>query len=108
MLARKCSVCFDSSTDKATIDEEMVQIRVVIDNTPAYIFVAVKPDTDGTVKAVVSALETECECSEWISKLVGICADGAAVNKGVRTGAAKRMQDDVAHLIPVHCCEHRV
>ena len=106
------SVCFDSSTDKATIDEEMVQIRVLIDNTPVYRFVALKPlakaDAAGTVNAVVSALETECECSEWKSKLVGICADGAAVNMGVCTGATKRMQDEVPHLIPVHCCAHRV
>ena len=106
------SVCFDSSTDKATIDEEMVQIRVLIDNSPVYRFVAVKPlvkaDAAGTVNCVVSALETECECSEWKFKLVGICADGATVNMGVRTGAAKRMQDEVPHLIPVHCCAHRV
>ena len=44
----------------------------------------------GTVNCVVSALETECECSEWKAKLVGICADDAAVNMGV---AAKWMQD---------------
>ena len=88
------SVCFDSSTDKATIDEDMVQIRFLIGNTPVYRFVAVKSlakvDAAGTVKAVVSALEVECECSEWKSKLVAICADGAAVNMGVRTGAANR------------------
>ena len=51
-------VCFDSSTDKATIDEEIVQIRVLIDNTPVYRFAAIKP----LAKAVVSALEVECEC----------------------------------------------
>ena len=50
----------------------------------------------------------ECECKEWKSKLVGICADGAAVNMGVRSGAAKRLQDEIPHLIPVHCCAHRV
>ena len=106
------SVCFDSSTDKATIDEEMIQIRVIIDNTPVYRFVAVKPlakaDAADTVDAVVSALETECECSEWKSKLVGICAHGAAVNMGVHTGAAKWIQDEAPHVIPVHCCAHRV
>lgn len=90
----------------------MVQIRVVINNTPAYRFVAVKSlakaDAAGTVSAVVSAMEVECECNEWKSKLIGVCADGAAVNMGVRTGAAKRIQNEVPHLIPVHCCAHRV
>ena len=43
-------------------------------------------------------------------KLVGIhvCADGAAVNMGVRSGATKQLQDIVPHLLPVHCCAHRV
>ena len=39
LLLRKSSffsVCMDSSTDKATIDEEMVQIRVLKDNIPVY------------------------------------------------------------------------
>ena len=106
------SVCMDSSTDKATIDEEMVQVRVLQDNLPVYKFVAVKAlskaDAAGTVSAVVSALETECERNDWQSKLVGLSADGAAVNMGVRTGAAVRLQEKVPHLIPIHCYAHRV
>ena len=106
------SVCMDSSTDKATIDEEMVQVRFLQDNLPVYRFVAVKAlskaDAAGTVRAIVSALEADCECSDWQSKLVGLSADGAAVNMGVRSGAAKRLQDEVPHLVAVHCCAHRV
>lgn len=106
------SVCMDSSTDKATIDEEMVQVRLLKNNSPVYRFVAVKPlaraDAASTVEAIVSALEIDCQCSEWKSKLVGVCADGAAVNMGVRSGAAKQLQDIVPHLVPVHCCAHRV
>ena len=30
----------------------------------------------------------------WRSKLVRICADGAAVNMGMRSGAARRMQEE--------------
>lgn len=45
-------------------------------------FVAVKAlsktDATGTVSAVISALETDCECSDWQSKLVA-----AAVSIGV-------------------------
>ena len=70
----------------------MVQIRVLMNNSPVYRFVAVKPlakaDATVTVNAIVSALEVECECNEWKSS---VCADGAAVNMGVRTGAAKRL-----------------
>lgn len=88
------SVYMDSSTDKATIDEEMIQVRVLKDNTPAYQFVAVKPlakaDAANTVCAIVSALEKECECTDWRSKLVGICAGGAAVNMG----CAQEMQQE--------------
>ena len=64
-------------------------------NTPIYRFVAVKPlaraDAAGTVEAIVSALEKDCQCNEWKSKLVGVCADGAAVNMGVHSGAAKQL-----------------
>ena len=27
---------------------------------------------------------------------------------GIRTGAAKCLQEEVSHLVPVHCCAHRV
>ena len=77
-------------------------------------FVAVKPlgkpDAANTVLAVVSALETDCEfsSSDWQSKLVGMSADGAAVNFGSQSGVAKRICDSVPHLVSVHCCAHRV
>ena len=105
------SVCFDSSTDKATIDLGDGADQSSDRQHSCLQICCVKPlakaDAAGTVKAVVSELEVECECSEWKSKLVGICADGAAVNLGVCTWAAKRVQDDVPHLIPVHCCAHK-
>ena len=53
----------------------------------------------------MEALETDCELSDWQSKLVGLSADGAAVNMGVRFGTAKRLRD---HLVAVHCCAHRI
>ena len=40
--------------------------------------------------------------------LIGISADGAAVNMGIHTGAAKRLQNVAPHLVAVHCCAHRV
>ena len=106
------SVSFDSSTDQGNIDEEMVQVRVLENNHTVYKFVAVKPlakaDVASTVAAVVEALETDCELSNWQSKLVGLSADGAAVNMGVRFGAAKWLRDQVPHLVAVHCCAHRI
>ena len=87
------TVCMDNSTDKATIDEGMVQVHLLQDDLPVYKFVAVKalakPDAAGSVSAVVLALEIDCECSDWQSKLVGLSADGAAVNMCVHSGAAK-------------------
>ena len=53
---------------------------------PVSKFVAVKPlgkaDADNIVLAVVSALENGCELSvsDWQSKMVGMSADGTAVN----------------------------
>ena len=77
-----------------------------------YRFVALKEsktvDTAGTVTAIKSALEEDCELKDWKERLVGLSADGAAVNMGIRAGAAKRLQDEVPHLVPLHCCVHRV
>ena len=77
-----------------------------------YRFVALKEsktaDAAGTVTAVKSALEEDYELKDWKERLVGLSADGAAVNMGIRTGAAKRLQDEVPHLVPLHCCAHRV
>ena len=30
------------------------------------------------------------------------------MNLGVRSGAAKRLQDELPNLVPIHCCAHRV
>ena len=78
-LLRSCesfSVCMDSSTDKATIEEDMIQVRVLQEDRAVYRFIALKPlakaDAANTVDAIVSALETEGECSNWKIKLVGM------------------------------------
>ena len=106
------SVSFDSSTDQGNIDEEIMQVRVLEDSFPVYKFVAVKrlhkPDALNTVTAVVEALESDCELPDWKLKLVGLSADGAAVNMGIRSGAAKRLKDMSPHLVSVHCCAHRL
>ena len=77
-----------------------------------YRFVALKAlktaDAPDTVSAIKCALEDDCELKDWNKKLVGLSADGAAVNIGARTGAAKGLQAEVSHLVPVHCCAHRV
>lgn len=75
--------------------------------TTQHRFVAVKAlktaDAAGTVAAIKCALEENCELQEWTKGLVGLSADGAAVNMGIHSGAAKRLQDEVPHLVAVHC-----
>ena len=73
------SVCLDSSTVKATIVEEMLQVHLLEVNLLECTFVT------------VSAVEIGCECSDWWSKLVGLTADGAAVNMCVCSGSAKQL-----------------
>ena len=43
-----------------------------------------KSDAPGTVAAIQSALEEDCELTDWKEKLVGLSADRAAVNIGIR------------------------
>ena len=52
-----------------------MQVRLLKNNSPIYRFIAVKrlarADAASTVEAIVSALEIDCQCSEWKLKLVG-------------------------------------
>ena len=65
-------------------------------------------DAPGTVSAIKCTLEDDCGLKDWNNRLVGLSADGAVVNIGARTGAANGLQEEVSHLVPVHCCAHRV
>ena len=105
---------FYKSTDPGNIDKEMVQVRVLENNRPIYKFVAIKPldkpKAANTVAAAVESLNTDCELSNWHSKLMGliVLANGAVVNMGVKSGAVKRLQDQVPHPVAVNCSVHWV
>ena len=70
-----------------------MQLRIQEYNHPIYKLVAMKllanTDAANTVVAVVESLETDCELSDGQSKLMGLFADSAAVNMGVKSGALK-------------------
>ena len=89
-----------------------MQVRVQEYNRPIYKFVAMKLlaklDAANTVAAVVESLETDFKVSDLLFKLMGLFANGAAVNMGVRSGAAKWLRQQVPHLVAVHCCAHKV
>ena len=46
----------------------------------------------------------QCESSDWKSKLVGLSAE---VQQSIWV-CVLGLQDKVSHLVPVHCCVHRV
>ena len=39
---------------------------------------------------------------------MAVSADGAAVHMGVPSETVKQLEDLVPHLVPVHCCAHRM
>lgn len=45
---------------------------------------------------------------KWKEKVVFLCADGAAVNMGKKTGVAAKLKEEVGHLLSIHCVAHRL
>ncbi|KAJ8352151.1 hypothetical protein SKAU_G00236270 [Synaphobranchus kaupii] len=44
--------------------------------------------------------------SDWKEHLVGFGSDGAAVNVGCRNSVAARLEQEVNHLVSIHCVAH--
>ena len=45
-------------------------------------------------------------CAQPLSLCHGQAYDGAAVMKGIRSGVATRIKDDIPQALPVHCLAH--
>lgn len=48
------------------------------------------------------------QCSNWLDKVIGLGADGAAVNLGRKGGVIALLQQEAGgHIVPFHCMPHR-
>ena len=104
------SVLCDSSTDKATIEEEIVQVRLLVDNRPKFQFLDFRPLRRANAENICTAVTMSLQsyCPNWKEKLVAFGADGAPVNLGCNNGAAVKIKELCPHLVPVHGCAHRL
>lgn len=104
--SRYISILVDGSTDRSTLEKEVVYCRFSHNHMPVMKFVGVK-DTecitaDGILRCVRSQW-TSKGLPDWKGHLVGFGADGASVNFGCRQGIYTCMQE----CIPGHLLQSR-
>lgn len=96
----------DGSTDVSTNEQQIIYARILVDNKPQNRFlgiISLKQSTASNIAEELGLFLTEIGIVDWKNKLVGLGTDGASVNIGVRGGLGVLLQNDIPHLIQVHC-----
>nr|XP_057918161.1 zinc finger protein 862 [Doryrhamphus excisus] len=109
--ARVISVLADGSTDKSTVEQELVYIRYILDGEPVSQFLSIEEVNNGNAQGILQSIEGAFDrynLMDWKDKLVGFGSDGAAVMIGCRNGVAALLKADIPWLIPIHCVAHRL
>ncbi|KAJ8367015.1 hypothetical protein AAFF_G00333890 [Aldrovandia affinis] len=111
--SRYLSVMIDGDTDASNKECEMVYIRIIMNGKPVNKLVGQQELQHGHALGVLQATKTAFEQlgqeTDWISKLVGFGADGAAVTMGHCGGVIALLKEEVGeHVIPWHCMPHRL
>ncbi|XP_070536928.1 zinc finger protein 862-like [Ptychodera flava] len=78
------SVLNDSSTDRSTVEEEIVYVRILRDGRPVTKFLSLQPMPRGNAESIINAIdrafcaELTIEPNQWKQNLVGMASDGAS------------------------------
>ena len=107
------SILIDGATDTSVIEKELIFVLFVSkEGKPSIRFLRLKNVQNASaegLKEVVTSAFIELDIDNLSRKLVGFCADGAAVNLGKKKGlSALLKQDKHPWLVTVHCLNHRL
>ncbi|XP_014669333.1 PREDICTED: zinc finger protein 862-like [Priapulus caudatus] len=111
--AKFYSIMCDGSTDASVTEKELVYVHFVNDKTGEvqsnfFCLSDVKHATAQGLKDGLDEVFTDVDMSVK-GKLVCVCADGAAVNMGVKKGLIALLRnDEMPWLIGMHCLNHRL
>ncbi|XP_006817866.1 zinc finger protein 862-like [Saccoglossus kowalevskii] len=110
--ANYISILIDGDTDNAAKECEIVYVRRVDKNGKATVNLLGQNVVEHALAdGVLSATKALCEYVDerWSTKLIGFCADGAAVNLGRNRSVSTLLRDGVAnYLVSIHCMPHRL
>ncbi|XP_063970390.1 zinc finger protein 862-like [Lytechinus pictus] len=109
--ARYISVLIDGSTDKSTIENEVLYIKYLQDEMPCMKFLGISDVENATAAGIVTCIEevfTTHDIMDWKTELVGCGADGASTNFGIRGGVISKLTQDIPWLLGIHCVAHRL
>ena len=107
------SVMCDGSTDSADLEQELMYVRFLQGGIPINLFLSVQALRSGDAPGICNGLDAafqhaELSSGEWRDRLVGFGADRAAVMLGRSRGVAALLQEDVPHMVEIHCVAHRL
>ena len=110
--AQYFSVLTDGSTTTSVTEKELMYILYVDSSGEVKCnFLRLKDVSDGTALGLKASLEqtfTELGIENVQERMACLCADGAAVNMGIRRGLAALLRKDMPWLIAMHCLNHRL
>lgn len=103
------SIICDGTTDASIQEAEIVFLRFAIDGVVSCHFVSTehvgKADAESISSAITQAV-SRCLGDEWMSRLVALGTDGAAVMLGRNHGIAAILREKQPCLQSVHCFAH--
>ena len=111
------ALCDGSEAKKTKLEKELVYAKVVKNGIPICIFLKCQhmKDFGGTDAVSLKTAFLDAFTSFGIDfigedthKVVSVCADGASVNMGSKSGAVQTLQNDIKHLLVVHCSLHKL
>ena len=106
------SILADGSTDRGSTELELIYISMLRDNSPVTQYVKLasvpKANAENIAKTLTDTLTDDLKLSDWRNNLVSCCFDGASVMIGCKSGVSTRLAKDAPHIIPIHCCAHRL
>ena len=106
------SILADGSTDKSNTEQEIIYVTMLKAGRPVTQFITLysvpNADAEHLTEALKETMTEKLKLRDWTQNVICCCFDGASVNLGALSGVATRLAKEAPHIIPVHCCAHRL
>lgn len=99
----------DGATDTGNLESEIVYVKFFNkERGGLQSFLGIEDVKHAHADGALSAVFEKAGLDNWKEKVVFLCADGAAVNLGKRSGVAAKLKEESGHLLAIHSVAHRL
>lgn len=106
------SILLDGSTDKSTIEQEIVYARLLDINLKPYnMFLGLMPVKGACAIDIADELGDFLDrlgVTDWKGRLSSLGTDGASVNTGSQGGLGTILKKDIPYMLQIHCVAHKL